>query len=164
MDYAVTRGSDELAKLWDVKTGKCLHVLGGHTGVLTSVAFAAEDQRVITGSFDGSVKVWRCISGDCEMTFSGSSPVLALAVSANLAVAGCFDGRCVLWALDTGSCSQTIEGSDAVRSVAISRDGDQLLSGDAAGSCRFWNLKTGLCKQTYLTRGEPILHVMLQCD
>jgi len=135
-------------------------------GIVTSVSFAAEDQRVVTGSFDGSVKVWHCASGVCEMTLStlsGSAPILSLAVCPveDLVLTGSLDGRCRLWELSTGSMSQVFEAGEAVRSVAISRDGCHILCGDADGSCRFWNLKTRKSKQVYLQRGEPILSVML---
>lgn len=160
-ETAVTGSSDELAKIWSVRTGSCSQILRGHTGIVTSVSFT-EDQRVVTGSFDGSIKVWHSDSGMCEMTLSGHAPILTLAVCLveNLVLTGSLDGRCRLWALSTRA-SQVFEAGEAVRSVAISRDGCHILCGDADGSCKFWNRKTEKCRQISLQRGEPILSVML---
>jgi WD40 repeat protein len=38
--------------------------LRGHTGPVTRVAFSREDQRIISGSDDGTVRVWEAPASD----------------------------------------------------------------------------------------------------
>jgi WD40 repeat protein len=45
-------------KLWDVATGKMLHSFAGHSDTVTSVAFAPDGRRAISGSYDRTVRVW----------------------------------------------------------------------------------------------------------
>jgi WD40 repeat protein len=45
-------------KVWDAQTGQDLLTLQGHTDPVSSVAVSADGQRIISGSWDGTVKVW----------------------------------------------------------------------------------------------------------
>lgn len=61
-DGILVSGSyDSDARVWDVRTGECLHVLKGHAGVLYDVCFYG--QQVITGSLDTDIRVWDPCSG-----------------------------------------------------------------------------------------------------
>ncbi|KAK7867866.1 hypothetical protein R5R35_008616 [Gryllus longicercus] len=62
-------GNDEAVRLWRVRarfdggvlaySGECLHVLEGHTSLLTSVAFSPDCSLLATGSLDKVVMVWQ---------------------------------------------------------------------------------------------------------
>lgn len=54
---------DQLAKLWDVETGKEVATLKGHTGEIVSLNFNAEGDKLLTGSFDHTANVWDTRSG-----------------------------------------------------------------------------------------------------
>jgi WD40 repeat protein len=45
-------------KLWDVKTRREIRSLKGHKDLLTSVAFSPDDSMLVTGSRDGTVRLW----------------------------------------------------------------------------------------------------------
>jgi WD40 repeat protein len=49
---------DSTLKVWDLKTGKGLFTLKGHSLPITSVAAIPDSHRVISGSCDGTLKVW----------------------------------------------------------------------------------------------------------
>lgn len=50
---------------WNVRTGKPLATLKGHTGAVYAVAFAPDGRLLATGSRDASVRLWRPDSGEC---------------------------------------------------------------------------------------------------
>jgi WD40 repeat protein len=50
-------------RLWDATSGEDLGILRGHTGTVWSVALSADGQLVVSGGFDGSVKIWDAQSG-----------------------------------------------------------------------------------------------------
>ena len=52
-----TAGVDQTIRLWDLK-GKLRHTLVGHKSWVNSVAFGPDEKWVISGSSDGTVKVW----------------------------------------------------------------------------------------------------------
>jgi WD40 repeat protein len=53
-----TAGEDTTAKLWDIRTGKNVLTLTGHTRFLTSIAFSTDGKRIVTGSGDGTVRIY----------------------------------------------------------------------------------------------------------
>ncbi|XP_041831182.1 denticleless protein homolog isoform X2 [Melanotaenia boesemani] len=63
----VTAAGDQMARLWDVKSGDVLGSFKGHLCSLKSVAFAPEEKAVFcTGARDGNIMVWdiRCSKKD----------------------------------------------------------------------------------------------------
>ncbi|XP_047429862.1 denticleless protein homolog [Mugil cephalus] len=63
----VTAAGDQMARLWDVKTGEVLGSFKGHLCSLKSVAFTPQEKAVFcTGARDGNIMVWdiRCSKKD----------------------------------------------------------------------------------------------------
>uniref|UniRef100_A0A665WGV8 Uncharacterized protein n=1 Tax=Echeneis naucrates TaxID=173247 RepID=A0A665WGV8_ECHNA len=63
----VTASGDQMARLWDVKSGDVLGSFKGHLCSLKSVAFAPQEKAVFcTGARDGNIMVWdtRCSKKD----------------------------------------------------------------------------------------------------
>lgn len=50
--------TDGSAGIWDVKTGRQVFTITGHTDSVHSIAFSPDGMRVVTSSEDGSVRVW----------------------------------------------------------------------------------------------------------
>lgn len=51
-------GGDTI-KLWELKTGKKIETLIGHSQPISSLVFSADSKTLLSGSLDGSVKIWR---------------------------------------------------------------------------------------------------------
>ncbi|XP_072218034.1 denticleless protein homolog [Leuresthes tenuis] len=63
----VTAAGDQMARLWDVRSGELLGSFKGHLCSLKSVAFTPEEKAVFcTGARDGNIMVWdiRCSKKD----------------------------------------------------------------------------------------------------
>jgi WD40 repeat protein len=56
------------AVVWDSATGKELLTLKGHTGPVMSVAFSRDGGRIVTGSWDATVRVWDAETGKSLLT------------------------------------------------------------------------------------------------
>jgi len=50
-------------RVWDAASGDCLRVLDGHEDSVESVAISPDGKRIVSGSFDNSVRVWDAASG-----------------------------------------------------------------------------------------------------
>ncbi len=51
-------GTQAALRLWSVNTGELLRDLAGHATAVTSLLFAGDGQLLVTGSYDGTVRIW----------------------------------------------------------------------------------------------------------
>ncbi|CAH1261756.1 FBXW7 [Branchiostoma lanceolatum] len=103
-------GSDDLSvRLWDVQTGKCLHVIETHT--CADLKF--DKDKVVTASFDNTLACWDWATGQRAQVFVGHvGAVFSVDYSDELQLlaSGSADGTVNLWALNTGECYNVFRG------------------------------------------------------
>jgi hypothetical protein len=63
--------TDIAIRLWDVQTGKELRGWAGHTQPVTSLAFAADGRRLLSGSDDTTLRLWDVTDGRQLQLLSG---------------------------------------------------------------------------------------------
>ena len=51
-------GSEGNVKLWDAATGKLLRMFQQHSDEVTSIAFSGDGRHIVSGSKDGTFKLW----------------------------------------------------------------------------------------------------------
>ena len=120
-----------------------VHTLSGHKKLVSSVAVSADGKRVVSGSDDGTVKIWDAESGIELHTLSGHSDwVRAVAVSADgkRVVSGGDDKTVKIWDAESGTELHTFGHTDWVRAVAVSADGKKVVSGSDDGTVKIWNM------------------------
>ena len=70
---------DQTVKLWDLPTAEAVSTFRGHTDYVRAGAFlsgAAGGQLIVSGSYDGSVRLWDARAADrAVMTFEHTAPV-----------------------------------------------------------------------------------------
>ena len=54
---------DTTVRLWDTESGKLLHTLEGHTGLVTAISFSADGKYILSGSGDRTVRLWLALDG-----------------------------------------------------------------------------------------------------
>ena len=74
-------------------------VLTEHKQEVLSVAISEDSKLVVSGSADGTIKIWDAATGDLLSTLGVDSEVLSVAFSpgGRQIVAGCVDGCIYLW-------------------------------------------------------------------
>lgn len=83
-----------------------VHHFGGHTGGVEAVAVTPDGRLLLTGSDDGTARLWDLQSGRCLQTFAGhTGEVSAVAVTPDgrFLVTGSPDGTVRFWDLATGN-------------------------------------------------------------
>jgi WD40 repeat protein len=122
-----------------------------------AAAFTPGGERVLTGSKDGTLKLWDIATARLVRTFvghKGDVTEVALSRDGSRALSGGEDKTVRLWEVATGRLIRTIDahpGSHTnVNSVAFSPDGRRLLSssyGDVAA--KLWDAETGRLVRTF---------------
>ncbi len=137
------------------------NTLTGHTNAVVSVVFSPDGKQIISGSWDGSVKVWDAENGKELRTLKGSmEAVFSVAFSPDgkrIVVGGGTDrdkpGEVRVW--DAGSYTEilSLKGhTDRVISVSFSPDGKRIVSGSADRTIKVWDADTGKLRPS---RSDP---------
>lgn len=96
----VTLSKDYTARIWDARTGTCLHVLRGHTDTVSGGCISDVNLNgvVVTYSFDNTVRLWSLNGGPSLMTIPLDSSVtkMTLTKSGDRFAAALGDGHIVL--------------------------------------------------------------------
>ena len=142
---ALSGGSDNSVRLWDVEGGKEIRRLDGHTALVYSVAFSPDGKRALSGSYDKSVRLWGVDSGAEIRRFEGhGGPVTSVAFSPDgkCVLSGSWDRTLRLWDVESGKELQVLKGHTAeVWTAAFLPDGQHALSGGWDHTIRLWDLK-----------------------
>jgi RNA polymerase sigma factor (sigma-70 family) len=163
-------GEDWTVRLWDVATGKQLHLLRpyrfGHLGTVSCehVAFLPDGTGLVSGAFDGVVQVWDVGTGTERFRMQPPLPqqrkphedpelIMALAVAPDgKTVAVANSARTIrLWDLARRNVGGEIDvASTWVRDLAFSPDGKTLAwcgtspsPAQPSEGIRLWDLKAG---------------------
>jgi WD40 repeat protein len=71
-----------MIRLWDVKTGDCLHTLEGHTGRVRWIAFNPGGNLLASGGDDGTIRLWNMETAECLKTLVGHRPYERMNITA----------------------------------------------------------------------------------
>ena len=139
-------GSSGVLTLWDVETGAEIHRYIGHSAPVNRATFNPDGRMILSGSADGSLRLWYTDSGAELQRIPQSDGVEGVAFSPDgrLALSGARDSSVTLTDVTTGEEIHRFEGhTDIVRSVAFSPDGELGYSASLDGAVIVWDLAAG---------------------
>ena len=68
--YLISGADDRTARVWDYQTKACVQTLEGHSHNVSACAFHPELPIIVTGSEDGTVRLWHSTTYRLENTLS----------------------------------------------------------------------------------------------
>ena len=68
--YLISGADDRLVKIWDYQNKTCVQTLEGHAQNIAAVSFHPELPIILTGSEDGTVRVWHANTYRLENTLN----------------------------------------------------------------------------------------------
>ncbi len=123
-----------------------LKKLGNHSAQVNSVAFSSDGHRLVSGSFDKTIKTWDLQSGKEGKPLLGHTNQVSSAIfspiDSNIVVSSAYDTTVRLWNAQTGQVTQEFKCpfSKSLTSLAISADGKKLACGDVDANLYLTNL------------------------
>jgi WD40 repeat protein len=127
------------------------HTMRGHTHWVNGVVHQADGRCIITGSLDGSLRLWDLESGAQigEEWQDRKNGVWSMAMSPNGKTIATGSGSgdnntVVLWDVETRKVISKWTGhTDLVCALCWSADGERVVSGSWDGTARVWDVNTG---------------------
>lgn len=127
-----------------VEDGRPLQTLRGHTQTVTCMQM--QDNVLVTGSKDNTVKIWRGLSGaqECELTLAGHrGAITCLQFAGHHLMTRSWDLTGRVWDMNTGQIVHTVTGNSVCLSLQV--ENSKLVCGYADNYIRLWDLRTGKC-------------------
>jgi len=139
--------------IWDTSNGKEIRTLKGHSGLIPTLAFGPDSDRLVSASFDGTAAVWDLTTGQKIQTCEHRGVTMdAVAVSPDgrLFVSGSRDGVLKSWDIKTGKESIPFKGHlNKINRLVFSPDGERLASTSDDTTVKLWDVATGSEIQTF---------------
>ncbi|XP_042259055.1 apoptotic protease-activating factor 1 isoform X1 [Thunnus maccoyii] len=145
----ITSSEDTTIRVWRWQSGEC-KVLQGHKEQIRCFSLLSNspaDTRLLSWSFDGTIKVWDIESGEKLQDIEAHRGAI---LSCHVSPDGCLfattsaDKTAKLWYCDSWQCVHTLSGhQECVRSCRFSWDSRRLATGDDNGEIRLWSVKDG---------------------
>ncbi len=146
-EWLATASTDKTIKVWNLQSGKPLHVLQGHNKEVWAVAMSPDGKTLASGGGDNTVKLWDLASGGLLNTLEGhDGRVMAIAISPDgkLIASGSSDKTVRLWEAATGKTIASLPGHLGwVNAVAFHPKLPLLASASEDGTIDLWDSRSG---------------------
>jgi M6 family metalloprotease-like protein len=143
---ALSGGTDGTVRVWDLKTGKELKNLKGHTGQTLAVAFHPDGRHALSGGDDGQLLLWDLTSSKKVRGFTGHTAGVngaAFSPDGKRLASASQDRTVRVWEIASGKEATKFEGHEgAVMAVAFSPSGKLLASAADDKTVRLWDLES----------------------
>ena len=154
---------DQTIRIWDLLGGT--HLRTFHDNDWLAVIKFLDTRHIISGSYEGSIKIWDIDSESGEPASGDyTSDINTAAIDTHgHAVVGLTNGTFELWRTD-GSRLRTQDGRHQVTAVTITPDGVYLVSGSYCGTLKVWEVETGALVRTVAGHAGRVLMCSLSQD
>jgi WD40 repeat protein len=124
----------------------CLRAVLSHRDLVAAVAFSPDGKMVLTGSWDGTARLWEAATGEAigpPLKHEGRVVAVAFSPDGKTVLTGSL-GNAQLWEVATGKAiGPPLKLQAEVGAVAFSPDGKTILTGSWDGTARLWEAATG---------------------
>lgn len=142
---------DKTLCLWDLDSGRCIHIFKGHKEYVTCVCVFSGLNGVVRAascSDDKTIRIWDLEFGVCLRVLRGHTSCIQSVAGTNdgVLVSGSRDGEIRIWDVVAGKCTRVIKENTAwVRSIIVLRDQKRVVTASLDNTLCVWDIETGKC-------------------
>lgn len=120
----------------------------GHTREINCLTVTGDGVHLVSGSSDGTIRMWRLSSGQLVRTFIGHTKeveAILITPDGKKMVSGSYDATVKIWDLSTGQLLGSFEDhTNGVSALSMTPDGKRIISASTDHTIRIWGVDTGL--------------------
>jgi autophagy-related protein 16-1 len=147
--FLLAASNDFASRVWTIADQRLRHTLTGHSGKVLAAKFLAQSARVVTGSYDRTLKIWDLRSRACvETKFAGSSCNDVVTSETFTFISGHFDKKIRFWDArsegssgSSGTAANDIVLQGKITSLDLSKDSNYLLACVRDDTLRMFDLR-----------------------
>ena len=152
-NFSIQKGKFELLRAQSV------HILP-----LTNVAFCKDGSRFLTGSYDGTAKLWDTFTGIATDSYQAHTGVVySMAFNhplCNKVLTGSFDKTAILWDIETGKIEHKFSGHSAeILCLAFALDSNTCATGSMDFTAKIFSTRSGVCLATLIGHEAEIVSI-----
>ncbi|MFP4322884.1 MAG: TIR domain-containing protein [Anaerolineales bacterium] len=152
----------------DLQSGMSVMKLASHFSPVNAMGLAADGERFVSASEDGTLKIWSLVTGMDIRTLqrhSGSVRTLAISPHNNLILSGGDDQFVYVWDMHEGHLLHTLPAHHGpVNALATSPDGTLFASGSDDHTVRVWSISDGQVRHILEAHSAPIRNLDFSAD
>ena len=154
------RLSYKTSQIWEIANKRLLASFMGHTDAIRSLDVSPDGRLLVTGSNDGSVRIWKMRDGSSKVLSTGRRlfPSVRFSPNGRYVAASNFDRFLRIWNVRSGQLvGKWTDPEGVIRCMAFTPDGEVLVSGCWDGMIRSWDVSSlNAPAQSILSAGERI--------
>ncbi|MGE5343174.1 MAG: SMEK domain-containing protein [Candidatus Omnitrophota bacterium] len=143
-------------------------LIQGHREFVSSAVYRSDGKRILSASYDHTIKEWDAETGECRRTLSGHEDRVTGAVyrsDGKFILSASADGTIKEWDAETGECRRTLSGhEDRVTSAVYRSDGKRILSASVDGTIKEWDAEAGEYRRTFSGHQDWVTSAVYRSD
>ncbi|KAM9820963.1 LOW QUALITY PROTEIN: autophagy-related protein 16-1 [Neosynchiropus ocellatus] len=151
--YLLAASNDFASRIWTVDDFRLRHTLTGHSGKVLSARFLLDNARIVSGSYDRTLKLWDLRSKVCMKTVFAGSSCNDIVCTEQCVMSGHFDKKVRFWDIRSESIVQELELHGRVTSLDLNHDRTELLTCSRDDLVKIVDLRTNAIRQTFSAQG-----------
>ncbi|XP_058600871.1 autophagy-related protein 16-1 isoform X6 [Onychostoma macrolepis] len=151
--YLLAASNDFASRIWTVDDYRLRHTLTGHSGKVLSARFLLDNTRIVSGSYDRTLKLWDLRSKVCIKTVFAGSSCNDIVCTEQCVMSGHFDKKVRFWDIRSESIVHELELLGRVTSLDLNHDRTDLLTCSRDDLVKIIDLRSNAVRQTFNAQG-----------
>ncbi|XP_066522822.1 autophagy-related protein 16-1 isoform X1 [Hoplias malabaricus] len=151
--YLLAASNDFASRIWTVDDYRLRHTLTGHSGKVLSARFLLDNARIVSGSYDRTLKLWDLRSKVCMKTVFAGSSCNDIVCTEQCVMSGHFDKKVRFWDIRSESIVCELELLGRVTSLDLNHDRTELLTCSRDDLVKIIDLRNNAVRQTFSAQG-----------